>query len=79
MLVTSLALLPSFLAGEEMDLLVKVVRQQVEAKLVKVVKEQVEAMEERMREVVLGQVEVEMQRREALIMERLEDPDFEGL
>ena len=73
MLVTSLALLPSFLAGEEMDLLVKVVRQQVEAKLVKVVKEQVEAMEERMREVVLGQVEVEMQRREALIMERLEE------
>ena len=56
-----------------MDLLVKVVRQQVEAKLVKVVKEQVEAMEERMREVVLGQVEVEMQRREALIMERLEE------
>ena len=73
MLVTSLALLPSFLAGEEMDLLVKVVRQQVEAKLVKVVKEQVEAMEERMREVVLGQVEVEMQRREVLIMERLEE------
>ena len=56
-----------------MDLLVKVVRQQVEAKLVKVVKEQVEAMEERMREVVLGQVEVEMQRREVLIMERMEE------
>ena len=64
MLATSLALLPSFLAGEEMDLLVKLVR------------EQVDAMEGRVREQVIRQMEHQMEKREVLLMaemERLEE------
>ena len=64
MLATSLALLPSFLAGEEMDLLVKLVR------------EQVEAMEGRVREEGIRQMEQQMEKREVLLMaemERLEE------
>ena len=64
MLATSLALLPSFLAGEEMDLLVKLVR------------EQVDAMEWRVREEVIRQMEDQMEKREVLLMaemERLEE------
>ena len=56
MLATSIALLPSFLAGEEMDLLVNLV------------KEQVEAMEGRVREDVIRQMEKQMERREVLLM-----------
>ena len=56
MLATSLALLPSFLAGEEMDLLVRLVR------------EQVEAMEGRVRGEVIRQMEEQMEKREVLLM-----------
>ena len=61
MLVTSLALLPSFLAGEEMDLLVKLVR------------EQVEMMEDRVREEVIKRMEEQMKKREVLLMKSLEE------
>ena len=56
MLATSLALLPSFLAGEEMDRLVRLVR------------EQVEAMEGRVRGEVIRQMEEQMEKREVLLM-----------
>ena len=61
MLVTSLALLPSFLAGEEMDLLVKLVR------------EEVEVMEDRVREEVIKRMEEQMKKREVLLMKSLEE------
>ena len=61
MLVTSLALLPSFLAGEEMDLLVKLVR------------EQVEMMEDRVREEVIKRMEEQMKKMEMLLMKSLEE------
>ena len=60
MLATSLALLPSFLGGEQMDLLVNLVR------------EEVEAMEERVREEVIKQMEQQMEKRELLLMAEME-------